>query len=735
MYFFRPFNYQADGVFARASDAWFIEDDGLITAVLTGNRRVMTRGPTLEQWIWMEGARENFVDSPLDCANAVDWNNPAASSGAVVNPLGATATVGVIVAPADIVSQSVTGGAIGALISASVFARSTTDVLGTAIFNVTNVTPAVGVVAQAMRSGAPSGFFSRTKRNNLDATGAGAKSIELTAASVDAFAWGFQFEAGPGFAQDAKFTSQPILVRGVRQAESFTAGAISQAMIDKGALSIRISFEPEYNETECFTGNARRLVLLDTGAAATSIILFMEATAPGVMRARAGFQTGTFVASGSLTFSAGQRLTLDFTLATGTLIVTGATTGSGTFINGVYSLTANAAVQLGGLTTTSAYALLGPLEIGYADRTVTGLDQLTLNSARVTFSDDMLQFDPRGLRDALNPSNYILSGSSGLPLVQRVEPGDVASQVVVFFDDDIVPGSLVRLSATNIVSAGVVPVGVAEGARAALDLFVATSGALDTVLEVVTPGADGNNGRFSIFEWLGDPNARPGTLGVVVELDSTTTAPRVIFRYIASVTTLVEMEESLAAVVPTLIRVKIPGSQQLLFNPLDLDHAAFAGGVNRPFLSFIAFGGEVNVVAQEQATFPRVDIANPQTPDDAAQNASLGTFGVTDAGDLANDHGRLYLRKRIFRRLGTFKAGYFHLPGYGLAQPSKVLFTPTTLRRLKVDVEQQIRQEPGVVAALAQVTELSPGIVSVKLRIQDDSGSFSLEGALDFTAA
>ena len=161
--------------------------------------------------------------------------------------------------------------------------------------------------------------------------------------------------------------------------------------------------------------------------------------------------------------------------------------------------------------------------------------------------------------------------------------------------------------------------------------------------------------------------------------------------------------------------------------PLDADPALST-------VQFIAFGGEVNVVAKAEATFPRVDIANPQTERDTAQGESLGTFPVTDTGDLGNDHGRAYLRKRIFRRLATARAAFFHLPGYGLEQRIKTLATPTSLRRLRMDVEQQVRQEPGVVAVRADVSELRPGIILVKLRVQDDNASFELEGALDFTA-
>lgn len=160
---------------------------------------------------------------------------------------------------------------------------------------------------------------------------------------------------------------------------------------------------------------------------------------------------------------------------------------------------------------------------------------------------------------------------------------------------------------------------------------------------------------------------------------------------------------------------------------------ALTGFVTAPStFQVIAFGAEQAAVADRQVLLPRVDIANPQTPRDAG-TLTPGTLVVTETGDLGNDFGRANLRKRINRVLSTVRGGFFHLPGYGLLPESKALITPTSLRRLQLDVESQVRALAGVVTARAAVREIAPGVVNVRLRVEDDNGAFEHEGQLDFT--
>ena len=146
----------------------------------------------------------------------------------------------------------------------------------------------------------------------------------------------------------------------------------------------------------------------------------------------------------------------------------------------------------------------------------------------------------------------------------------------------------------------------------------------------------------------------------------------------------------------------------------------------------------VSFVAFDEKTVPtpllgqtlRYDIRNPQTPKDAPQNAPLGTF-VVNSGNLDIETARAYLRKRIWRRLGTARGAFFHLPNYGLKVDEKTLATPTKLRRLKTDIEEQIKDERDVVGVSASVSTLADGVYYVKLVVSDKFGVFESEGTIE----
>lgn len=731
--YYRPFNYRFDGAFARASKAWFVNDDGSIAEVVTDERRIMLRGHSQAPWIFMEGARQNFIVSPLDLEDGTAWDIPA--TGDSIPPIPPPDGWGGAVAEVqdfDAILQTFLVGSNAAFVTWSVYVLGSTGSNATLWIN--NGTPNTGTVTSTNQ-----GIWTRATRKAVSLAAGGNKSAQLV---VNDLSWAriACVEAGPAYAQNARFPSQPILETTTRAAESFTVGTIIPELLtaNGGATGFRISFEPDFASGDVVSGDAFRIVLLDTGVAGTSIILWLEGTGGGAVRARYGYLTGAFAASGSLTFEAGQRLDFIVDFAGGFLVVQGATAGNGTFSNSTYALTVNAQVKLGGVTTTSAYGLISPLEFTFAGFSFGTIEQLTATSIKVTFEDylgpvSVLQFDPNGPHDALNPANYIIGGSSGLPAVQYVQPGAVGSEVVLFFDATLTPGATVSIAPGDIVLAGIVPVSIEHGAPAFWDFFQLTGGVLDTVLELTVVGETGDGSLFTTWQWGGDPLLRPGVGGVEI-LDDNPERPWINYWFIPYETTVADMEDALAAVAGHLVRIKIPGSAHVFIASDEFEQMGAANGQFPPVFTLIAFGAEVNAVAQAQATFPRVDIANPQTPKDAPQGASLGTFQVTDTGDLANDHGRTYLRKRVFRRLSTMRAAFFHLKDYGLNPPSKKLFTPTSLRRLKNDVEMQIRQEPGVVGVRAAVTELRPGVASIKLRIQDDNGSFELEGALDFTA-
>ena len=126
----------------------------------------------------------------------------------------------------------------------------------------------------------------------------------------------------------------------------------------------------------------------------------------------------------------------------------------------------------------------------------------------------------------------------------------------------------------------------------------------------------------------------------------------------------------------------------------------------------------------------RTDIANPNLLVDApiVDPPPLGTNQITDRGDLALDFGRPYLRKRVFRRMATPLGGFYHLPGYGLAQPLKGRSTPDSVRQLRKLAEAQIKREPDVrrVRAIASrgpaADDANKNILFVTLLVEDIRG-------------
>ena len=118
------------------------------------------------------------------------------------------------------------------------------------------------------------------------------------------------------------------------------------------------------------------------------------------------------------------------------------------------------------------------------------------------------------------------------------------------------------------------------------------------------------------------------------------------------------------------------------------------------------------------------DVANPWGPSDDP-NSKLGTYQITNQGDLELDSGRIYLRKRVIRRVTTGLSGFFHLPDYGTGMPIKGLITPSQLRSVQARANTQIRQEPGVLACsvIAQQLESDPFVVVLTIRIRDNNGT------------
>lgn len=121
------------------------------------------------------------------------------------------------------------------------------------------------------------------------------------------------------------------------------------------------------------------------------------------------------------------------------------------------------------------------------------------------------------------------------------------------------------------------------------------------------------------------------------------------------------------------------------------------------------------------------DIANPYLSRDALVfPPQLGTYQVTDAGDLGTDKtGEAGLRKRIMRRVMSAAGSFFHLVGYGVGIQEKKLITVDFLRRLAARIKAQVLQEPEVQEVQCTVgqTRGARDVLTCKISAQTARGS------------
>lgn len=606
-YFF--FDYATEGVFTRASSAWVHHPiTGLVSAeFLDDERRVVDI--LGEDWILIEGPRTNIIPNPTSWTTwtAVTpdqaFDNP---QGGPLSNLIASGDDGFVPIYATPTAVTVTGSVFAIGENGSVFE------IWLSIDNSVDPSPAQVEVGPEWR---------RLLLGPRDVSSpAGTKNFHVNefAGAENLFGWGAQVERGPGVTDSARFMTSPILAAGpaTRAGEDFNVGQFTAEILEL-ATGLRIRFRPDFASADVV--NTETYALFFVGTLFELVGVTLTATGTGVLHVEGGALivggvVQTPIVSGAVTFDAGDELTIDV-LRVGELVVAGATTGNGTFAGDPFEIQNTEDVVIGGFGGAAwAFGYVSPLGLLFEQPTVIGIEQLTLNSARVTYSEDMIEFDHNGIRDALNTALYTVTGTPGLPRLQVIMPGP-GSAVDLFFDGPIAEGALVRVAIADVASDTLPPVPV------------------------------------------------------------------------------------------------IPAN-----------------------VEFIAFGAEVNATLAAEGSLRRVDIANPQTTQDAG-TSTLGTIPITDTGDLANDSGRAGLRKRIYRRLSTVRNGFLHLKDFGLRPQDKSPITPTSLRQLQLDCEQQVLAEQGVVSVRVRVSEIAPGVVSVRLTVEDDNGSFEMAGQLDFTGA
>jgi hypothetical protein len=109
---------------------------------------------------------------------------------------------------------------------------------------------------------------------------------------------------------------------------------------------------------------------------------------------------------------------------------------------------------------------------------------------------------------------------------------------------------------------------------------------------------------------------------------------------------------------------------------------------------------------------PLVDLKNRPT---ATSGGTGGTLVVTDGGDYAAIENPELVRKLIYRRLGTPRGAFFHLPNYGLAATLKKNYTVSDLVAMRQDCITQAELEDEVDSADATVSLSQSGILDLQL--------------------
>jgi hypothetical protein len=105
--------------------------------------------------------------------------------------------------------------------------------------------------------------------------------------------------------------------------------------------------------------------------------------------------------------------------------------------------------------------------------------------------------------------------------------------------------------------------------------------------------------------------------------------------------------------------------------------------------------------AQDTGTIE--DFKNPQLSRDKLPLGQLGSYNITDDGDLGIDDGLASLRKRILRRITTAVSGFYHLPNYGTDLETKANLTPDLARRIRERVTSGVNKEPDVLTSTTRV--------------------------------
>ncbi len=105
----------------------------------------------------------------------------------------------------------------------------------------------------------------------------------------------------------------------------------------------------------------------------------------------------------------------------------------------------------------------------------------------------------------------------------------------------------------------------------------------------------------------------------------------------------------------------------------------------------------------------------------AQTETSAGSTLVISSGDYASQSGPDLIMKLVKRRLISNTGDFFHLPNYGLGLRIKEPIPNVDLRKLAVQIEQQVNLEPEVAesrASLSYAAGTGTLLINLKVRLK-----------------
>lgn len=103
------------------------------------------------------------------------------------------------------------------------------------------------------------------------------------------------------------------------------------------------------------------------------------------------------------------------------------------------------------------------------------------------------------------------------------------------------------------------------------------------------------------------------------------------------------------------------------------------------------------------------------------ETSAGSTLFITSGGDYASQSGNDLVMKLVKRRLISNTGDFFHLPNYGLGLRIKEPIPNVDLRKLAVQIEEQVNLEPEVAESRASLSYAAGSgtlIISLKVRLK-----------------